>query len=83
MIMMRCGCVAQGKTKDGKPVCVTHSGIKDGAHEIETNLPNLDGRKAKCCHCGKVVESKLDLPYFEHHPNSKFDGYYSGCLGWS
>lgn len=75
--LMKCGHTAQGTTADGKPYCV----ICDCA-EVENDTPDLTGRQAKCCYCGRVAKSDYDLPFFEAKPDKDFDEYYCGCEGW-
>ena len=80
-VLMKCGHTSQSEV-DGNPVCVICFGITPKAIEIEENLPNLEGREAKCSFCGKTVKSSLDLAFFEHRPDDETDGYYCGCIGW-
>ena len=48
--------------------------------------PSLEGRKAKCTfnhpNGEDVTDSDWNLPFFEHHPEEKFDRYYCGCKGF-
>ena len=80
--MMKCGHVALGVDKANKPVCPICIGIRPEAEEIETNLPNLTGRMAKCPYCPSRRPSQLDLPFFEHLPHEPCDSFYCGCRGW-
>lgn len=74
--MMKCGHIANA-TCNGKPYCV----ICD-CDETVTGMPVLEGRMASCSHCGKVVPSSEDLPFFSYRPNCNTDSYYCGCYGW-
>lgn len=85
--LMKCGHTSSGTytDKEGvkRVVCISCVGIREGAEEIETELPNLEGRIAKCCYgCGSSAESKIRLPFFEHLPDNETDRYYCGCYGW-
>lgn len=75
--LMKCGHVANGKTFDGKPICVICNCV-----EAAETKPNPDGRKAKCYWCGKEVESSFNLPFFKFRPEQEYDSYYCGCGGW-
>ena len=66
--IMMCGHVANSKcsAKDGVvfdpaiPSCVICDCI-----EVDENAPDLQGRIARCAHCGKEAPSSLDLAFFE------------------
>lgn len=73
--LMKCGCVNQGTT-NGKPICITHE-----CEEIEQELPNLEGRIARCS-CGRIKKSRFNLAFFVYKPKEKYDRYYCGCEGW-
>mgnify|MGYP001624990801 CR=1 len=82
--LMDCGHVAQGTTKDGKPICVIcapYAGVKV-VEELDTENAGLDGRKARCPYCGRITDSKWTLPFFEYRPDKECDEYYCGCGGW-
>lgn len=80
--LMKCGHVAQAvrPAENNKPVCIICSGPE--REEIETNLPKLEGREAKCNCCNKTVKSSLGLPFFEYREEKERDYYYCGCMGW-
>ena len=78
--IMRCGHASSG-LYEGKPVCVVCA-PDPRAFEIDENIPNLEGREAKCNECGLIVKSRLDLPFFEYRPDKNYDSFYSGCRGW-
>ncbi len=87
---MKCGHTSQGEytdkeTGERKPVCVSCAGIREGAYEVETE-PDLTGRIAECSYygsrCKSSTESRVQLPFFTHHPQSDTDEYYCGCYGW-
>lgn len=80
-VMMKCG-HAGNATHNGKLVCVICFGLTPDAEIVAGTAPDLTGRKAKCGYCGKLTDSKTSLPFFEHRPNCKYDGYYCGCWGW-
>jgi len=82
--MMKCGHTANGKI-NGKPCCLICYGIKDGATEVakESDLPNLEGRVAKCAYCENTQPSSFKLAFFEYKSNEKYDKYYCGCRGWN
>jgi len=91
--LMKCGCVAVGIDANGKPVCPIHilTSLHREALEIDTNIPTLTGRIAKCCYgngqnnChpdGRPEESSLDLAFFKYQPQNQEDSYYCGCWGW-
>lgn len=80
-VMMRCGCAAQGKDREGNPVCVAHYGILDGA-TVVADTPDLTGRVAHCADCGRTTPSDPSLPFFRHQPTWAQDSYYDGCRGW-
>ena len=67
-----------------------------GCTDIEEAKPDLTGRTAKCTYFGRSfkyngrmvtchgeVDSRLNLAFFNHKPNSKNDEYYCGCWGWN
>ncbi len=80
--LMKCGHAAN-VTSNGKPACAICF-----CTEIAEKQPNLEGRKAKCCYCGKIANSNgegsgyKELPFFEYKPNEEYDSYYCGCKGW-
>jgi len=55
--------------------------------KITTEKSSLEGRKARCSGCKREDKSETDsrwnLPFFKHKPNSEFDEYYCGCWGWN
>lgn len=85
--MMMCGHVAQGiNSETNEPVCVICVGITPNATIVETNLPDLTNRKARCVYygrkCKSEVDSRFNLAFFEHKPNDTYDEYCCGCYGW-
>ena len=85
--LMKCGHTSDATyiDKEGvrRNVCFPCSGIREGAYEPETDLPNLEGRVAECCYgCGSSTASKIRLPFFEYLPDRDTDRYYCGCYGW-
>ena len=82
--LMKCGCVALGRTAEGKPVCPVHIGILPGAEETMP-IPSLEGRFAFCTCCGTKRPSDASLPFFEFGRTVRSmeeDGFYCGCRGW-
>ena len=77
--MMKCGCVAQAvESGTGRECCIVHDCL-----EVETELPNLMGRMAKCDYCNKLEPSDMKLlPFFKYCPDSPYDRYYCGCRGF-
>ena len=75
-IFMKCGHSANAVCND-KPCCAICS-----CFEVAIHKPNLLGRKAQCCDCEKIVESSINLPFFEYRPKHPFDKFYCGCKGW-
>lgn len=86
--LMCCGHVSNAVTSDGKPCCVICSAFVPNEiaflidREIVNDTDGLEGRQAECSWCGKKVQSKWTLPFFEHRPYKPTDGYYCGCGGW-
>lgn len=80
--LMKCGHTSNATDENGNPVCLICVGIKKGAEEIAEYQPDLKNREAKCMDCGKKVNSELNLPFFEHKPESEYDRFYCGCRGW-
>lgn len=76
-MLMKCGHVSNAVTHDGKHVCVICN-----CKEVSKNDIILKERKARCCMCGRITESKETLPFFKYTPNKEFDEYYCGCGGW-
>ena len=82
-VIMRCGHSANSTKQiavdDEIPYCV----ICD-CDEIVGEVDNftLQGRKAKCSYCDKIVDSDFGLPFFENRPTKEYDSYYCGCEGW-
>lgn len=81
-VLMKCGHTANAEYEDGQPCCLICA-PRIEAFEIVEEKPNLKGRKAKCTDCGKITDSRWDLPFFEYRPDKEFDHYYDGCWGWS
>ena len=75
--LMKCGHTANAETSDGKPCCVICA-----CFELAEKQPSLQGRKAKCSYCGKIVDSNYNLPFFEYKQEQEYDSYYCGCRGW-
>ena len=84
-LLMKCGHVANATDANGNPCCAICAGIDNRAFEIAREVKGtdgLEGRKAKCPYCGKTVDSKWELPFFEYCPDVDRDSYYCGCWGW-
>lgn len=77
-VLLKCGCVACAINGDGKPCCIEHNCV-----EIDNNMPDLNGRKAKCVYGNKVVDSKYTLAFFKLRLDKEFDSFYCGCYGWN
>lgn len=81
MVLMKCGHSQNATTRiDGedKPYCVICE-----CHELaDFDSEILNGRKAKCGYCGKIIDSNENLPFFEYRPKAETDSYYCGCRGW-
>lgn len=80
--IMKCGHRANGIDGNGNHVCVVCSGLKEGWNIPVNEQPNLVGRKAKCDECGRITNSKENLPFFKYISDEKFDVYYCGCRGF-
>lgn len=80
-IMMRCGCAANGRDVNGKPVCVNCAGIRPGWDQVAETASLPTERTAICGDCGKIVPSSVDLPFFASHPGLEHDTFYDGCRG--
>ena len=82
--MMKCGHAANAmvKTHDGeKPCCAICTGPE--AFIVDDAPPSLDGRKSKCAQCGKIVDSRTDLPFFEYRgPGSDRATKQCKCCGY-
>lgn len=87
-VLMKCGCVSHGLSKirypDGTtrefPSCLIHN-----CKEVETELPDLTSRVAKCSYkmsCRKTSASSIDLAFFHYCKDAEFDEFYCGCQGW-
>jgi len=77
-MLMKCGCIAQGKTSNDKSICITHM------EKIPMeDPPDLSERVARCEQKCKSVQSSPDLPFFVYQPDREFDTYYCGCRGWN
>lgn len=77
-LVMECGHTANGESLDGEPVCAICM-----CTDIDENIKvDLHGRKAKCSECGKIVDSKFGLPFFQYRGDEEYDSYYCGCEGW-
>jgi hypothetical protein len=81
--LMACGCSANATCKE-QPCCAIH-----GCLDVAGELPNLEGRKARCAYgCNHNVASSLSLAFFQYRgpgsPNGErpMDTYYCGCFGW-
>lgn len=73
--MLKCGHTANAVDGEGKPACAICGCTEKGEE------PFLAIRKARC-ECGKIVSSKMTLPFFRHCPDKEYDSYYCGCWGW-
>lgn len=80
-VLMKCGHIANAKYNDGEPCCLICAPKRE-AFEVVEEKPDLKKRKAKCTGCGKITDSRLDLPFFAYRPDKEFDHYYDGCHGW-
>lgn len=85
--LMKCGHIAYGQNKEGKPICITCCATKNDKEskeiaKIYTDNDDLKGREAKCSYCKHIAESKWDLPFFQHNTDKPYDEYYCGCEGW-
>lgn len=78
---MQCGCVANGRDVDGRPVCVTHAGLVPGWDKVAVVAPVFHGRTAICGDCGTLRPSSKELPFFAAHPGLEHDTFYCGCRG--
>jgi hypothetical protein len=76
--MMGCGHSANATT-NGKPCYAICIGLNDAA-TVVVEAPDLSGRKAICGSCGSIVDSSINLPFFEYRgPKSKTDTDYCIC----
>lgn len=80
--MMKCGHAANAVDKDGNPCCAICAGSTPDAFIVEDKEIDLTGRKAICSYCNTIVDSSLDLPFFEYRPDKEYDNFYDGCWGW-
>ena len=84
--LMKCGHVSTAiDLKTGKPVCSICAPAKDGMtveRVVEGATEGLEGRKARCTWCGRVTNSRWNLPFFAYSAKSDTDSYYCGCGGW-
>lgn len=83
--LMKCGHRDNAQTGDHKPCCVLCIGNPNAFivdREIINDTDGLEGRHATCEMCGRKVDSKWTLPFFEYRPNKVDDVYYCGCGGW-
>ena len=87
-ILMKCGHTANSTIIDDAgnklPACVICC-----CTEVDNNRPSLEGRKARCCDCGKLVDSDWKLPFFKYKgtwykvfKKVNEDEFYCGCNGW-
>jgi hypothetical protein len=85
-ILMKCGHSDNAKRvlNNGEqiPACVIC-----GCTEVAETPIDLTGRKARCTYygskCHSEIDSRLNLAFFNHKPDSKYDEYYCGCWGWN
>lgn len=63
-VMMKCGCAAQGTDGHGNPVCVVHSGLKEGWNIVDENPPDLANREARCFYYGKKNSGRQYGPIY-------------------
>jgi len=76
--LLKCGHYPNATDKDKKPCCVICN-----CNEFVPEQPNLKGRMAKCCDCGRLTPSDSNLAFMlSYRPNEKYDSYYCGCKGW-
>jgi hypothetical protein len=78
--MMACGHAANSR-RDEEPCCVICAGIVPG-WDVVADAPDLSGRVARCCYCGRERPSSPTLAFFAHRPNGQHDDFYDGCRGW-
>lgn len=81
-VLMKCGHIANAKYNDGKTCCLICAPKREAFEAVEEK-PDLKKRKAKCTDCGKITDSRWDLPFFAYRPDKEFDHYYDGCQGWN
>lgn len=88
--LMKCGHTAQAVDGKGNHICAICM-----CDEIETDIFDLTGRKARCIYFGQAfmfggrrvtchgeTDSRYELPFFKNKPDSEHDEYYCGCWGW-
>ncbi len=80
--LMKCGHVANGEDRFGKPICLICIHNDKNANLPSDSLPDLTDRQAICLECGKIVQSSFGLVFFEHRPIKDTDTFYCGCEGW-
>ena len=83
--LMKCGHVANAIDENGKPICAFCAPDVDGVtveRVIDSETGGLEGRKARCTWCGRVTNSRWNLPFFAYSAKSDTDSYYCGCGGW-
>ena len=85
MRMMKCGHSANATiTLDGNKIpCCAICYNSPESITVDENPTILVGRKAKCTYCSKIVDSNINLAFFEVQPNRKNDTFYCGCRGWN
>jgi hypothetical protein len=78
---MKCGHQGLG-LHEGRRICPICFGLTPEAEIINDDEQKLEGRKASCLYCGKLVDSDSSLQFFVHTPSQREDQFYCGCLGW-
>lgn len=54
-----------------------------GCVEFDEKIPNLTGRKSRCCYGNHDEQpSNVNLAFFRHTPERDHDTHYCGCFGW-
>ena len=80
--MMKCGHAANAVDRNGNPCCAICAGFTPNAFIVDEKQIDLTGRKAICSYCNTIVDSSLNLPFFEYRPDKEYDSFYDGCWGW-
>ena len=71
--MMKCGHAANATNGKGEPCCVICAGFTPDAEIVDTAVPDLTGRTAKCVHkgCYNTWKRKRDTHYGEFGPDGQ------------
>jgi hypothetical protein len=77
--MMSCGHLANATDENNKPCCAICIGLNKGATVVVV-APDLSSRKAQCGSCNSVVDSSINLTFFEYRgPGSQYSMEYCIC----